>query len=580
LPQPGQFEQPGQYAPGGQFQPPGQQAQPGQFPPGQYQPPGQYSQQGQYQPPGQYPPGGYVPPGGAGPGAGAPQPPRRRRRGMIIAAACVFALLVGGGATFAVVKMRDTFGGAATPEAAATKFVEAAASIDVVELFGSLAPSERNVFAQVTEAWQQNSDKGGKELKDLYNKVKEGWQAKVENLTLDSQDLVDGVNRVAITGGTITIKADSAQIAEAAMDLMDQMSEASSLLGESPDYNQGEIEDMIDQGLAEPLDLAELTGPDGDAGFVVVVQEDGKWFTSLSMTAAQYGWESSGNDNADLSNPIPSDQMAQYSSPEAAATGFFEALDEFMSTPDPATLAKSLPPAESRLVAVYGPALFGGAEPVDGLTIGQTGFSKAGEFAGLTNLTVDQFGISFDDSLSEFSLDWSRDGEAFTLQFASSDLGSLDVEFDGSQDNTWAVDFSFTGASYGYGDEADLPTEVMGEATLSLPKAGVIELTGDISVPESTYEESEEGGASINTIMTSEASLKATIEGDMIDMELTMDGETSTETQEVPGLGDSLKSVTELPKLSKIFTVTAVKSNGSWYLSPTASLFGLVAAAR
>jgi hypothetical protein len=488
----------------------------------------------------------------------------------IIAASSALALVLVGGGAWAVIALRGAQGGAASPEDAAKVMLESVSKLDGMGAITHIAPSERQLFAEFTDA--KVTDKATGEAydsaKDALAKAKDAITIELTDLTFQGDQIAEGVNRTAVTGGSVRLDADVDALADAVIDGTDALQEALGPLASSTglDLTEGASKSEIEDGLDEffPVtkdidDLIDMAGLEEDGLFVVTVEEDGKWFTSISMTVAQYAFESSGGDPSDLADPIPANEMATFSSGPDAAAGFVDALDALAGGNDLREFAKVLPLAESRLIAVYGPALVGGVdELIPGFSVSDFEGTKSTGNGSYERVSIDSLTFAVADVVSGSV---SRAGDTWTVKAEWSKYGedySMKVALSSPDSTTWKVTLS---------GEADYLT-VDGSASVAIPTKGQLHAEFDAS--------SEDGYSS------SDVSGELDIADGCVDYSIDMGS--GDESDSVCGkdlgidLEESMKDFDTLPGFDEILALTTLKdANGSWYVSPTASVFGLFA---
>lgn len=353
------------------------------------QPTQQYPQvQQQYRQPQQYTPqttplqqGGYpaagpaaaataAAPGGpgypAGPGpypqTGGRQPPRKSRKGMwiaIIAIVVVVALV----ATGLIIwnSVANKISGSKTPEAAAQKMVEGFASVDPLTIYGSLSPSEVSAFQEPFDEWldMDVSEEDDATARELMNELAAAFDISVDDLEIETEEIIEGVERSVYRSGTITVDGDEDKIVGIIMEMYDLNSDLADSTGMGPGLGMMD-EDMVEDELRAELDLpqtldfAEIGRDSGTYVSVVTVEENGQWYVSPLLTGADIAYQvmqglgaPSGRLGTSLIEGVPSD------SPEAAAAALTDAIVNGDSLEDVAT---HLPLAERRLISIYGPA--------------------------------------------------------------------------------------------------------------------------------------------------------------------------------------------------------------------------------
>ena len=484
----------------------------------------------------------------------------------------VALVLVGGGA-FAWMKFSAT-GGSKSADEAAKAFIEGVVTLDFGKAGAAIAPSERIWVSELMGSDLATDSLFDQDLGQSLGQVKDAFDITVTDLEITSTTLVDTVNRSVVTGGSVRVEVpDPEALVEAVMDsgrlLLDQVMSGVGgtalwdQLGVPGGLSSADLDDVdtdaMVQGLKDtfPVEVTVATALEAmgiDELFVVTVEEGGEWFTSLSMTVAQYAWEDAGWSNTDLGKVIPADQMAKADSPEAAAEGFAEALDAFMANPDPAEFAKYLAPAESRLLAVYGPALMSDVPGTESVSLkGFTG-KEVWQSGGVADVAIEQLELVWADGTGEYTFGINSQDSQWELTLDGPDV-TLEVAWLTPETNQ--ADFTLRFVA----DNLDADVDGKGQITLG---DGSISLTAEITIYDSYYDDYQTGSISLTT------------KGDDLIMESTDPwGETDSETITVPGLGDALSAVKYLPTPESVAALTTVKAEGNWYVSPMASLLGL-----
>jgi len=492
----------------------------------------------------------------------------------VLAGALAVALLVVGAGAFAWVKLSSATGGSKSADEAAMAFIEGVVTLDFGMAGAAIAPSERIWVSELMDAGFGSEAWFSQDMDRSLGLVKDSFEITINDLEVSSTTLVDSVSRSVVTGGSVRIEVpDPEALVEAVMDsaatLLDQVLAG---MGDSPiwgelgmpgglssaDLDQIDKDAMV-QELKDtfPMEVTVAMALDSmgvDELFVVTVEEGGEWFTSVSMTAAQYAWEDAGWSNTDLGKVIPADQMAQADSPEAAAEQFVKALDAFLSNPDPAEFAKYLAPAESRLLSVYGAAMLDEVSGTDLVTLkGFTG-KEVWQSGGVADVAIEQFELVWDDGMGDYTLGIDNQDGRWALT-----LDGPDVEFELVWLTLDAKEAEFSLKITG--EDLGLDMEGTGKITLDDDS---LSLTMEASNYDPYYDDTET------------ASMTMTLKGDKVVMEMTDPwGDTQTETVPVPGLGDAFSQKTALPTPEAFAALTTVKSEGNWYVSPVASLLGM-----
>jgi hypothetical protein len=271
-------------------------------------------------------------------------------------------ILIGSGTAAAILLGNGTPRGAATPEEAVAKFVDAVSAKRLTAAAGMVAPSDVDLFTGVAGAAVANgtaasaSPEQTKALTDLWDCV----SLDVTGLRFNSVPLAEGVQRIEFVAGAVTVDADPAQLASA----FRRAAEASPALerqGIGPGAAE-ELDQTIDRiGAALPYSITADDAAQA-AGFtpaVVAVAEGGKWYVSPSMTLAEIAFEFAHKEMGQLTrgDALNDGERVASDSAEAAATAFLAALEQTVAGSDLRALAGALPLAEARALAVYGSAL-------------------------------------------------------------------------------------------------------------------------------------------------------------------------------------------------------------------------------
>ncbi|SDD10060.1 hypothetical protein SAMN05216410_2827 [Sanguibacter gelidistatuariae] len=353
-------------APAGQWTPYGTVQEPAQQP-GQ---PGQWtgSQQNAWGPPVVGGPSGWGQP---------QQAAKKSRKGMWIGIGVAGALVVGGGAYAANALWFSKVGGAKTPEAAATQMIEAAVAKDLVGVYGVTSPSEfDNLSTALTLFSDRLESTGGVDagaVTDAYKEYFDAFDLELTDLEVEVEELEDGLAKVNIVGGQLTIDADADKLSDATITLLADLekgplAELLDMSGttlpsdtEVRDAVETTIEDTFPVDVAaedlqlDPSEIGAELGLDlGDEPidpFLIVVQEGDSWYVSPTLTMLEYGAISQGIERGSM----PSDDLAgHYDSPEAAAEGLVTGLKEYVETSDQDAFLSALPLADRRAMTLYG----------------------------------------------------------------------------------------------------------------------------------------------------------------------------------------------------------------------------------
>ena len=301
--------------------------------------------------------------------------PKKSRKGLWIGVGAGVLVLLGAGAFAANHFWFSKVGGAATPEEAATQMIEGIAAKDLVSVYGVTSPTEISQLttaADLFDARMPDGDDVG-DLTESYKDYLDALDLSLEDLEVSSEDLGDGLAKVSITSGSLTVDADAERLADATIDLFDEI-EGSSLWATLEEQgaeipSDDEIRTSIDEAIAESLpatvtaddlmldpadlggDLGLDLGDDPIAPFLVVVEEGGDWYVSPYLTLAEYSSLAAGVERGEM----PGDDLAgAFDSPEAAGEGLVVGVKDYLETGTTSELAKALPLADRRALTLYG----------------------------------------------------------------------------------------------------------------------------------------------------------------------------------------------------------------------------------
>lgn len=355
---------------------------------------------------GQQPPhtGGYPLYGGADHG------PRKKRKGLLIGGIIGAVAILGvGGAVLANQLLFSKIKPAASPEDAATKMIEAIADKDALSVYGSLSPAEFEHMKVQYDSFKDNIDDTdyGTWSED-YEKLLDQFDVTLEGLDVRVETVEDGLAKVFLTDGKMTIDGNSDEIARLLTDMSEEV-RSSPLFAQIPttDFDPNEFEadtrEDLDRELPFTVEAKSLRTSDGSDGFLMAVEEDGGWFISPYITLAEYMFvESDGTVRGSLP---AADVVKEFTSPEAAAQGLTDASLAFLKTGDLNELVGALPLAERRLLALYGETGFEGfGSDVDQLEVTSKEFAVRSEDDGLAHVTFKDFGFTIDEGYEKTSV--------------------------------------------------------------------------------------------------------------------------------------------------------------------------------
>jgi len=379
--------------------------------------------------------------------AGTASPRTTRTKGaVIIAVAVVGSLVIGGGIAAAMFLPRVL--PATSADGAVDKLIQGAISLDPLSLGGALAPSEVSALTsplgrlgeiEIDPDQQQTAQEALERLTAAITVTADG-------LEYDTDEIAEGVERVSVTRGTIEIDGDEDDIADAYADLMRvYIVEQYEAMDMDTDDAEDAVDDMRDS-IADQLDLpVELDFRDieDELGFpfsLVAVHEGTGWYVSPLLSMADFYYQaaeaSNYNDPGRLGDEVP-DPVAAPDAAEAAAQTLTAALNTDAGRDYWEELAATLPLAERRLVAIYGPAF--GDDPWEEwndrdyeLELARADFENVdGSHAVPDEVTV-EWNLGYEDyemTIDHSCVDWRREGSTYTDTFDGC-LDDLPIDLD------------------------------------------------------------------------------------------------------------------------------------------------------
>jgi hypothetical protein len=251
----------------------------------------------------------------------------RSRRVATVAAAVVGLSAIAGGSYLAVSTFLGEGGGASSPEAAVERLAEGLAAGDLVAATSSLAPDEivdaRETAQSVLDGLRRTGLlTAGSETGEVFD----GWSI-VTDLDYSTDELADGVARVDITG-SVDVEGIPGLVERA---------EADDEWGPPPwDEDDFTIDDV------EPV-----------APHVIVVQLDGGWYVSPTLTAASLAYEAASEDTTsrpdwDRVTDVESDAVDA-----AEPTDLADTIAAAIEDRDVDALAATMSPPAARALRVF-----------------------------------------------------------------------------------------------------------------------------------------------------------------------------------------------------------------------------------
>jgi hypothetical protein len=286
---------------------------------------------------------------------------------VLIGVVSVLAVVAAG---FAVVNLRSADrAGASSPEAALDELVGAIGDEDLIGVLQEMAPAERDVMVSWFEGLESNLSELGV-IEDVDLGGVSGFDLEVEGLESRVEEVMPGVSRVYVTGGELraATEPDSVPVGEVLEDLIEANGGEVDIDQVSDEVDLGEVAEETVEGGGEPL-------------FMAAVEQDGRWYLSLSYTIAEYA-----RLDADLDPPDPADGVQ----PQGAASAE-EAAREFLTASadlDIERMISLLPPDEMGALQAYAPLFLDDAQEEIEEMRAEDGFE-----ASLEGLEVDTRGV-------------------------------------------------------------------------------------------------------------------------------------------------------------------------------------------
>jgi hypothetical protein len=258
--------------------------------------------------------------------------------------------------------------GAGSPDEAVEQFAAAVSDEDVVGAITMLPPSEVGSAHELYEPLVQLLVKNGELAGD--NPLA-GVDIEITDLDLETQSLADGVGKVYLRGGKVTVDVDADSVDAAQRDGVESTHE---------EFDLADAQDAIDQANDELGSVSDefgfganghISGP-----FLMTIEEGGRWYVSPSYTLAEYAREALGLPDAqfgawkDQVGPAassPSDVVESFATAASSITP--DMLADAIETGQPLTSLEvrgALAPGEFAALFDYSPSFQSWAEEMMG----------------------------------------------------------------------------------------------------------------------------------------------------------------------------------------------------------------------
>ena len=309
---------------------------------------------------------------GAGAGAGVvpagtgPADPARRRKRLIVVGAVAAVAVALGGAAFAVSHLvGGKFRPAASPEAAAERLVEAAARKDLLGMAGILSPAETESLRSLVASSARGGGIVGTSAKDVVSAL-DMLRIDVRGVETRTTVLQDGLARVGLVDGTVTVDADVDRLVDLLMSQVENV-DLGGLGDLGYDVTPSDLTEMrrdmlesLEDELPLSVDLGEIARENPDPLFVVTVEEGGGWYVSPYLTVGEILYLESGT-TVPRGTMMGEGRGTGGDSPTDAA----DAVVRSVAHGDARGLYEMLALPDRRMLSVYGPGSFDLDDDVD-----------------------------------------------------------------------------------------------------------------------------------------------------------------------------------------------------------------------
>jgi hypothetical protein len=476
-------------------------------------------------------------------------------------------VLAGGGTALALLRGSGPRG-AADPESAATQFFDALGSKNVPNILGMLSPSEVDLITLGIETADLPTPSASPDaaMVEAYKGLWNGVTFETTNLAVAPVAIANGVERVELTDGSLSLDIDPDAIQDVLVALSGSQA-SSSILGSMGGFAGESLmgPDTIDEMASElaaqlPLTTtaADMADQLGFTPFVVAVEENGKWFMSPTMTFAEYAFMAAEQDNPGLTrgNTLSEAERLTFGSPEEAAQGLSDAVSATIATGDLRELAKALTEAESRILAVYGPAITGESAGPLPLQINDLRFSAVEQKGDWARMGLEAFDLSTEDGETVRVTREPPDRYVAAIEPSYDEGNRLTASLEATGTERWLIDFD--AAFYG-------------GAT-----AGSIQISMDPERLAVDVTMSNDGEPSTD--------MHFTVDDQCLDIEDRIDSWNNGKicasdfgmSQLFETIGQVRDALPGLPRPERLLAVTAVNVDGSWKVSLVDSVADLV----
>ncbi len=326
--------------------------------------------------------------------------PKRRSKGLLVGGIiATVAILGAGGWALANHFVFSKIKPAASPEEAVTKMINGVADKDKLSIYGALSPAEfDSVQNYMDSAEDMVKDTDMEKWADRYADIIDEIDISLSGLETRVEPIEDGLAKVFITDGKMTVDADADKMAKLTADLAEEMLGSDLFAGSMGmvPFDKDELVAEAKEELKSQLPLTVRASDLGANAFLMAVEEDGNWYVSPYLTLAEYiSLESDGFKRGSLPDKAA---LKKFDTPEAAAGGMTDAIVGFSKDGKIDQLVNVLPLAERRVLALYGSDMPEIAEAQEVVTIPSQEFNVRSKKKNRAHLTFKDFRIESVDA--------------------------------------------------------------------------------------------------------------------------------------------------------------------------------------
>lgn len=393
-------------------------------------------------------------------------PPRRGGARYAVLGMGLVALVVFGG--FLLQALSGGGGGSDSAEGAVRKLADAITNEDLLGALAVIAPDEVGSLDRVVSSVFGKAEEY--EIVDSAARPFAGFDLRVHELSLDSEEMAPGFVKVTITRGRIDADTHPEEFSELIRGRA-EIEPAST----SVDLDRVFCEEGCPGGIDHP--------------FVMAVEDSGRWYVSAAYTAFEYWRLVQGLPEPDLGSARAL-AAGGAESPEAAVEAMFEAA----ATLDMERLGSLVLPEELGAAYDYRAAITAAIDEQDDLPSPLFEIDdlelKATRNGNTAGVTIEAGTLRFGDpgEPGETTVQFSGDG---CMQITSRYESYSDTFLEGEDAETWSYD---SGGWANAGEEFPSFEEAFGDEEMAMFEELGIDFSGEGGVDEMTIDTCEEGG--------------------------------------------------------------------------------------